>query len=239
MVAETSSLTNTFLALALGLLPSIIWLVFFLQEDRLRPEPRGLIIKVFLIGALMIIPAFLFQKYLGPLMGIYDRSQYNFSLFLVFGGIEEILKFLAAYFVVRKKKEFDEPIDAMVYMITAALGFAAVEDISSALTGVNQVGEFSTLPAVTLRFIGATLLHALASGTVGYFWGKAMAKTKHHYLKLVLWGIALATLLHATFNYLILKTGPAGWAILFLIFVAFFIFQDFEKLKHKTIESLQ
>lgn len=234
----TSSILNTFVALGLGLLPSIIWLVFFLQEDRLRPEPRGLLIKVFLIGALMIIPAFLIQKYLGPLFGVYERSQYNFALFLVFGGIEEILKFFAAYFAIHKKREFDEPLDAMIYMITAALGFAAVEDISSALSGTNQAGGLGTLPAVTLRFIGATLLHALASGTVGYFWGKSMATKKHDFYKLISIGLVLATLLHAIFNYLILKTGPAGWAILFLIFVAFFIFQDFEKLKHKTIQSI-
>lgn len=232
-------MVNTFLALGLGLLPSIVWLVFFLQEDRLRPEPRKLIVSVFLAGAVIIIPAFLlqlfFNKYAGSLIGV---KEYTFISFIILGGIEEVLKFSAAYFTIRKKKEFDEPIDAMIYMITAALGFAAVEDISSALSGINQIGETSTISAITLRFVGATLLHALSSGTIGYFWGKAMAVRKHQYLKLIGGGLLLAILLHAIFNYLILKTGPTGWAILFLVFVAFFIFQDFEKLKHKTIESV-
>jgi len=237
-MVSTALPLNTLIALGLGLLPSIVWMIFFLQEDRLKPEPRHLLVNVFLVGAVMIVPAYLiqlgFNKYVGPLIGI---REYTLVSFLLLGGLEEILKFLAAYFTIHKKREFDEPIDAMIYMITAALGFAAVEDISSALSGIGKTGELGTLPAVTLRFIGATLLHALASGTIGYFWGKALATVKHDFLKQISKGLILATLLHAIFNYLILRTGPAGWAIIFLIFVAFFIFQDFEKLKHKQIQT--
>lgn len=228
-------MVNTLTVLSLGLLPSIIWLIFFLQEDRLKPEPKQLIFYTFFLGSFSVLVAYGFQvffnSYLAPQIGI---REYTFPSFLFLGGIEEILKFGVVYIMISKRKEFDEPIDAMIYMMTAALGFSAVEDIASVL-GADELKEFgSTLPTITLRFIGATLLHALASGTTGYYWGKALIRKKD-YIKLIGFGLILAILLHAIFNYLIMETGPAGWAIIFLIFVAFFIFQDFEKLKHKTI----
>jgi RsiW-degrading membrane proteinase PrsW (M82 family) len=86
------------------------------------------------------------------------------------------------------------------------------------------------LETTILRFVGATLLHTLASGIVGYYWGKAIAK-KADYSKLVFKGLLIATLLHAIFNYLIIKSEPVALPLIFLIFVALFVLNDFEKLK--------
>jgi RsiW-degrading membrane proteinase PrsW (M82 family) len=41
----------------------------------------------------------------------------------------EIFKYLVVRFKVIKNPAFDEPTDIMLYMIIAALGFAAVENI--------------------------------------------------------------------------------------------------------------
>jgi RsiW-degrading membrane proteinase PrsW (M82 family) len=224
-------MVNILTVLGLGLLPSIIWLIFFLQQDRLKPEPKKLILYVFLLGSFSVFIVYglqvFFNTFIGPQINI---KEYTFLSFLFLGGIEEVLKFAIVYGAIRQRKEFDEPIDAMIYMITAALGFSAVEDIASVISD-SALREFGAISTLALRFIGATLLHALASGIVGYYWGKAIVRKKD-YSKLIVFGLFLATLLHATFNYLIMKTGPASWGIIFLVFAAFFIFQDFEKLKH-------
>jgi RsiW-degrading membrane proteinase PrsW (M82 family) len=140
-------------------------------------------------------------------------------------GIEEFFKFGAARLVIdRHAADFDEPVDAMIYLVVAALGFAAVENVAAAAKAQEIVFE-----TATLRFIGATLLHTLSSGLFGYYWAKSILERKPAYL---FTGFALATLLHTVFNYLILRYEPAVIPTAFLIIAALFILYDFEKLKH-------
>ena len=44
-------------------------------------------------------------------------------------------------------------------------------------------------------------------------------------------GFIFATILHATFNYLILESASVAYSVLFLLVVGFFVLNDFEKLK--------
>ncbi|MEK7114535.1 MAG: PrsW family glutamic-type intramembrane protease [Patescibacteria group bacterium] len=212
----------------LGLLPSFAWLVFFLKEDE-RPEPKKMIAKVFMAGALMTIFVAVLQFSLQKIFVSFSAS------FFVFAVIEEVFKFLAVYLVVRKSRFFDEPVDAMIYMITAALGFAMVENIAVALNASN-IQE--AIGAMTLRFVGATLLHVLTSGIVGYYWAKSLV-LKNQFLVIGRWpliikGLILASLLHMIFNYLILvsKEQILIYPTIFLIIIALFLFWDFEKIKN-------
>ena len=212
------------LSILLGLLPAAVWLIFFLQEDRKKPEPKGLILSTFILGGLAAFAALQFQTMFNSVaipLGIKHFSP--FSIFWL-AGIEEVVKFLAVYLWIRKRKAFDEPIDAMIYMIVAALGFATVENIASVSRSI------SGFELVTLRFMGATLLHSLSSALVGFYWALGIIKGVKIW-KSILTGLFLATLLHTIFNSLILLYGPALQVTLFLVFVAFFVLNDFEKLK--------
>ncbi len=149
--------------------------------------------------------------------------------------IEEFMKFSAAYFAVGKSPELDEPIDAMIYMIVAALGFATLENIG-AITNVAAAAAQGTLissvfEAVSLRFVGATLLHSLTSAIVGYHWALGIAHKKVP--QYIFSGFVIATILHATFNYLILNNADVGYSVLFLLVIGFFVLNDFERLKVK------
>ena len=119
--------------------------------------------------------------------------------------------------------DFDEPVDAMIYMIVAALGFAAVENIAAAAKGSGLAFE-----TTSLRFIGATLLHTISSGLLGYYWAKEIITKRRVFLYI---GFALATVLHVIFNYLILNYEPVVVPTTFLIVAALLILYDFEKLK--------
>ena len=115
--------------LLLTILPSIAIVVFFVKSDQFK-EPTQEIIKVFIYGILITIPAFFFNTYLGD---YYDRYT-NFSealkgSFLSAGPVEESLKLMVLYFFVYKMKDFNEPIDGIVYGITASLGFATLENL--------------------------------------------------------------------------------------------------------------
>ncbi len=219
-----------FLFIILGFLPSFAWLIFFLKED-IHPEPKKMIAKVFAWGALITSVAILIQYFFRYLLGAIGIDQHQLVSFLLFGTIEEALKFLVAYWVIRKSPFFDEPMDAMIYMLTAALGFALIENVA-VVSGIKIVSE--AIGILIFRFVGATLLHALSSAVVGYYWALSIIKNKMKGFSLILlWGIIFASILHGIFNYLIMYFREAMiYPIIFLIIVAFFVFWDFERIKH-------
>ena len=201
----------------LGFLPAVLWLIFFLREDATRPEPKRMIVYVFLGGALAagvsVIPEFYLQKYFSPSIG---EPAYASPLLAVFAFIEEVTKFLIVYLIIKKSRYFDEGVDGMIYMITAGLGFAAVENI------LNLIGADSVFETFTLRAIGATLLHAMASGILGFHWVRGY----------LIPGIVAATLLHWGFNYLVLLFQNIEiYTTGLLLLAAIFLFHDFEILK--------
>jgi RsiW-degrading membrane proteinase PrsW (M82 family) len=221
------------LVFGLGLLPSIIWLIFFDVEESEHAEPVPDIIFAFVVGSVTTFVALLVQvvllKYF-PGWGILPHDAYGVS---ILAGIEEILKFLAVFFLVSRRPSFKEPIDAMIYMITAALGFAAVENIASL---INQGGfdgaitSAKSLEVVVLRFLGATLLHCVTAGIIGFHWAIGWVRRRYFWLHIMA-GLFIAISLHSIFNYLILTTGPASWALAFVATIAFFVLVDFEELR--------
>ena len=71
-------------------------------------------------------------KYDLPKMLSLSAGKDFFILSFVFLGvlayIEEAVKYLAAKTSALRSKAFDEPVDAMVYLVVAALGFAAPQN---------------------------------------------------------------------------------------------------------------
>lgn len=228
----------------LGSLPSFAWLVFFRKED-LHPEPKKMIAKVFIYGALATLAALIAQYGIRGALNFLNISEFAFIGFFLFAATEEVLKFFAAWRTVSKSKYFDEPIDAMIYVITASLGFALVENLAVVL-GAGDARE--AVVSIVLRFVGATLLHALSSAVVGYYWARALAIRRRSFdivdgdsiydrqsprRRIILEGLAIASLLHAFFNYLILNLKDiVVYPIIFLVVVAMFVFWDFERLKY-------
>ena len=215
-----------FIVLLLGLIPSFVWLSFFLQED-LHPEPRKMIFAAFLSGIVAALGTYILQVWMSSALlanGITSRA---LAYVAAFALVEETIKLLAAYLVVRKSPDFDEPIDAMIYLVAVAMGFAAVENIAVAFTNGLAV---ITIGSLMFRFLGATLLHALSSSVVGYYWARGLV-TRHVGI-FVLLGIVVATLLHTVFNYaIVVFENGFLYAIGILVFAAFFVLYDFEKLK--------
>ena len=224
------------ISLVAGLLPGFAWLVFYMGEET-HPEPKRLIAFVFIVGmAFGFFTVAIENIFSGWAAGIGIQELSLLSLFGL-AIIEEAMKFTAAHFAIYRNPEFSEPVDAMIYMIVAALGFATLENIG-AIAGLTP--QAALLPAVfetmSLRFVGATLLHTLTSGIVGYYWALGIVRGKvARYLAI---GIPIAAILHATFNYLILTYGDAVYSVIFLIVVGFFVLNDFEQLKAKPIDLI-
>ena len=213
---------------SLGFIPSLAWLFFFLKED-VHPEPKKMILKVFLGGALITFAAIFFQIYLQKIIAFWSLENIHPLPFFLFALTEEILKFFIVWLIIRKSKFFDEPVDAMIYMIIAALGFALVENIAVALN-IGVVSD--AIGAITVRFVGATLLHALSSAIVGYYWAKGILNSSIRKI-MIFKGLIFASIIHTIFNYLIVVSGEAIliYPTIFLAIIALFIFWDFDKVK--------
>ena len=243
------------LILPLAFLPSLIWLLFYLRKD-VHPEPNRLIIRVFLWGLLVTVFAALaivgFQKFnvflvskdisLKIILPPFWTLPLVIILFNAFW--EEALKYLVVRFTVLKNKEFDEPVDAMEYMIIVALAFAAIENL---LIGFRQGNLIELGNVLFPRFLGATFIHALSSAVVGFFLARAIfhRKNRQRYplrISFILIGLLIASGLHGFFNFLIIKSENLGRAVylyliaVFLIFLSLIVTKGFRRL---NIQSLK
>ncbi len=216
---------------AVALTPALIWLAFFLREDE-HPEPPMLLAKIFAMGMLASVPALVLQLFFQNALGNPDTG-FAYSIF-VFAATEELFKFFGAYVVVNNSPDFDEPVDAMIYMVTAGLGFATVENlfVVGSLAGLSgTAGLLAAGETLFLRLVGATLLHTLASAMIGYYWAKGVLKEQR--MKYIFLGVLVAIIVHGIFNYFvhIFEDINLLFPTLFLVAVSFFVFADFEKLK--------
>lgn len=229
----------------LGLAPSLIWLSFYLRRD-CHPEPKYLLIKAFLMGIIISPLAILLQLGFSELKIIFPQDFFSINgpVFFIWSSfVEEFLKFYAIYLIIIRNPEFDEPVDAMIYIIAAALGFAAIENILTMFNLAPNGAEIA-IKTLGLRFVGATLLHALASALVGYFLAMAWFFQEHK-KKLIAFGIILATIFHSAFNLLISSAQDSPnpslglvYTTFLLITLAFLVSILFDKIKERNIHQL-
>jgi len=217
----------------LGLLPSLIWLSFYLRKDK-HPEPNSMIVKIFIWGILLAPLAIILELFLIWLLNptldfssLLSRTTQNGFLKIILAAtlipalVEEYLKYAVVKFKVLKNSVFDEPVDTMLYCIIAGLGFAAVENLLILFKiSFPSFGEAFT--TIGLRFLGATLVHALASGIVGYWLARGLLYTKER-KKLILIGLTIAIIFHSCYNYLtitLFNQETFGQKIIFLSLIA-------------------
>lgn len=191
---------NYLILIPLGIVPSVLWLFYYLRKDP-HPEPKRLILQVFLLGMATVPLAIIFE------IAANDLIKNGLALIFSTAIIEEYLKFWVVKKRMLRDSEMDEPTDAMIYLIIAGLGFAALENIfylqkifSESNASFNMVFQLAFL-----RFVTATFLHALASGSVGYFWALSLlSKPKIKSVIILFSGLIFATVIHSFYNYFLL-----------------------------------
>ncbi len=198
------------LTFALGFLPPFLWLWFWVRGDA-HPEPKKELVLVFLAGMVGVILAVILNKgFFNISLNLqyffgYDSVTFQIVNVFCFAFVEEIAKLAAAFFMALKSKYFDEPVDAIIYMVTAALGFAALENTffiaDSLKAGIDQ-----SIIVSSFRFANAVLLHVAASGIIGAGFAFSFFH-KERRIKELIFAIIVATLLHSLYNLFIMKGG--------------------------------
>jgi RsiW-degrading membrane proteinase PrsW (M82 family) len=234
-----TGITLLIFTIASGILPALFWLWFWLKEDQKHPEPKWVVIRVFILGSLIVIPAYFLEKLVAG-QGFRLNGKIVFSTVVLWSVIEEGLKYIAVYLGAFKSRFFDEPIDAMIYMITGAIGFAAVENTLFMINALNQDGasDLSFLLTGNFRFIGATIVHIVASAIVGCFVGLAFYDRRAKRILATAIGLIVAISLHALFNYTIISQGEdqimTAFVVLWLL--AILVIFLFERVKNTIIK---
>lgn len=210
-------------ALIAGLIPSFIWLYFWTREDLHHPEPKSLIAGTFFAGAIAVLFAIFAEQYVA---GLVSDPVIRYS---AWATIEEVLKFIAVGLVALGASSNDEPIDAMVYCIVAALGFAALENMLF-LMGPLSNGEIArSIVTGNMRFIGATLVHIASSASIGFALGITFYKKRFVRIFAAIIGLGVAILIHTSFNISIvnassgdtLKTFAWIWGAIVILIILF------------------
>lgn len=213
-----------FFSLVGGIIPAILWLWFWLREDNKHPEPARLIVTTFIFGILSIVPTYYSEAFIA------DKIPNPVLILAAWALIEELMKFGAAYLAALRTKFYDEPIDAVIYLITAALGFSAAENF---LFIINSHDTLSSLLTGSMRFVGASLLHTLASAAIGSL--MALSFNKRRFVKFIaiIFGILASIILHTSFNIFIIKNNGGNISVVFLTLwlAIIFLLLFFEKLR--------
>ncbi len=184
--------TLTLVGVLLAIVPAVIWLTFFYIQDRAEPEPKGFVLGVFFLGALLAgaigIPV---------VEDLFRTSHwiYTDTLTKIVGGIlvvgftQEFLKYAAVRYSIYNSGEFDEPTDGVIYATAAGLGYATVLNINFVISngGVD-------LGTGIIRMAVVALAQAAFSGITGYFLGRAKFESEQ------VWWMPLGITLAAVFN---------------------------------------
>lgn len=223
-------LSSIFLALLGGLIPALIWLSFWLREDVRHPEPRRFIALSFVLGMVAVPLVLPFQRI------AFTHITNPLWLLVAWAAIEELFKYGAAYIGGIGRRVADEPIDIVVYMISAALGFAAFENMLFLLNPLLEGNIALGILTGNIRFIGATLLHTLASGMFGAIMAFSFYRTRRIREEHLAGGLFLAIALHTVFNYFIMVHGSQGlfpvfFGVWIAIIVLIFIFEKVKRIR--------
>jgi RsiW-degrading membrane proteinase PrsW (M82 family) len=217
---------------------SCAWLFFVRRFDRAQPEPLWLVFTTFALGAVAVVPAGFVEwgldslsSYANPTLLTFGRSPRAFPVawlgFIVtVGVIEEGCKLLATWSLATHRREFDEPVDGMVYAAAAALGFAAAENVRYLALG-RVVGAL-----VAARAFMSVPAHLFFSTIWGFALGRRLVEPRRR-----VWPLFLAAVtLHGLFDTLLSIDGGLPWAVLVgLVVASIFIAQLRLALRHGAV----
>ncbi|MHC4131072.1 MAG: PrsW family intramembrane metalloprotease [Planctomycetota bacterium] len=198
----------------MAVIPSVLLVCYYYRQDSIKPEPKGLIIKIFLLGIASVVPV-IFLEFLASLFNqLFTWSPVLFYLvraFVVAGLCEEFIKLCVVKRFAYNHVYFDEVMDGIVYAVVASLGFACMENIMYVMGSNIQVA--------VIRAVTAVPMHSFCSGLMGYYIGKAkFAGSKKQERAFFYKGLGIAVFLHGLYDFCLFISPVWGFAFSLLIF---------------------
>jgi RsiW-degrading membrane proteinase PrsW (M82 family) len=204
-VGTVAILIGVLLAIAVGILPMLVYAAILWWFDRYEKEPLGLLVAAFLWGA---IPSILFSLFAEiildvPISAFVDPLAANLlGVAVVAPVVEELVKaFALVLLLIFFRREIDSPLDGIVYGGLVGFGFAAVENIFYFVGAFMESGLGGMAMLTVFRAFVFGLNHALFTGLTGL--GFALVWTSPNILLKIagpVVGLSAGILTHALHN---------------------------------------
>jgi len=207
--------------------PSLLLLAYFYLRDRYEREPLRHLVVAYLLGVFAMFAAVGISETVGgwfspAWLSLGGEPARIVDAFLLAGLVEESCKWVMLMAAVYTWREFDEPMDGLLYGAAIALGFAALENYLY----LSSRG----LAIAWQRAVFAVPAHALFGGGMGFYVGRAkFAPPGRDRLRRVLVALSLSLLLptafHGAYNFALLHgLGWGVWVAITLLSLAFWVF---------------
>jgi len=171
-------------------------MIFIYVKDKYEKEPLKLLILAFILGIFSTIPAIIIGKILEAFnftLGINPTRTILFA-FLGVGFVEEFSKFIFIRWFIYKNKNFNEPMDGVVYSVMLSMGFAALENIIYVFTS-----EAPTYTAI-VRSLTAVPAHTTFAVIMGLYIGLARFSPRRKRFKYLITGLLAASIAHGIYD---------------------------------------
>ncbi len=214
--------------IGVGLLQTVVYLLFVRFVDLYEREELSYVIPVFLWGMTVAVVVSLFFNTLFAvvLSAVVDSGLADFfTAVFVAPVVEECSKGLALLIafavasvvsVRRGGIEFSGVMDGIVYGSAVGFGFAIAEDLLYGL-------QFGPETFIVRRIFGG-FAHASFTSLTGIGIGLIpWVQSSFFKVALPVLGLSGAILLHATFNFMATVFGPVGYLVLFCVFLVYIV----------------
>lgn len=153
----------------IAIIPSIVLLAYIYKKDTKEKEPMKLLMKLFILGVLLIIPAIIFETiFEAPAEAFATPGSFGYAFyeaFIVAALVEEVCKYIAMREITWKSREFNCMYDGIVYAVFVSLGFATFENLMYVMDG-----DLSTAVARMLTSIPG---HTCFAVYMGFYFSRA------------------------------------------------------------------
>lgn len=245
--------------LAVALAPAVVLMIYVWSKDRVDKEPFGLLLLLFLLGAVSCVPASLleglfsdFYEMIFPDITGYSSVESDGATFVIYeifhnflniALVEEGLKFLFMFFATRKNKNFNSLFDGMIYAVFVSLGFAALENVLYVVEYGFETGVLRAFTAVPGHMFDAVFM-----GYYYSFWhvSHVTGVFEEHFEKIglirikeprikgtknLVFAIGVPILVHGLYDFT-LNIGTTAAVVVFYIFLAILYIICFRRIKY-------
>ena len=209
---------NTVFLITIAIFPGVAIAIFIYFHDKHEPEPVKLVVLSFVYGILSLgldlaatIPL---EKFFH--IDEDDLKEQAIHAFVIVAFVEELCKFIFVRGILYRNKNFNEPLDGIIYAVMVGMGFATAENIIYVL---NEGGGIAII-----RMVSVIPGHAMFAVLMGYWLGKAkFTHRRETFYALV--ALLVATFFHGFYDYFLFISFVPGiwiWSVFSLV-IAFFL----------------
>ncbi len=210
---------------ALSGLFTLLTVIFYYRKDKYEPEALSRILFAFLLGVLSVIPALIGEILIALIGGALTfgllATEPILAIFIA-PPVEELSKAMMVIYL-SKHRDFDGPLDGLIYGAMVGSGFAMAENVFYGLGAFFELDINTALGLTLIRGITQILGHPLYTGLIGIgIGGYKVGLYRSKYQKLnqgiglhMLWNFAATISALSLLGYLLL-IGIMGYGIIIL-----------------------